>query len=109
MGSEGADIVDVNTRAYDTVKNTWVERGFWNQNWGILPGMCWKHEAPPVNLNEHIYDFHYPTGANSPQTNNHNLEVIPARGIFESRRPSNTAFGFPLPSGANTPKRTILT
>ncbi|GAO13228.1 hypothetical protein UVI_02025760 [Ustilaginoidea virens] len=35
---------DINTRAYERVKNTWVRRGIWNKKWGILPGMSWKHE-----------------------------------------------------------------
>jgi hypothetical protein len=43
---EGADTVDINTRAYENVKNTWTKRGIWNKRWGILPGMSWKHEEP---------------------------------------------------------------
>ncbi|KAK8043430.1 hypothetical protein PG993_005860 [Apiospora rasikravindrae] len=38
------DPADINTKAYDNVKDTWVKRGIWNQRWGILPGMNWKHE-----------------------------------------------------------------
>lgn len=37
---------DINTRAYEDVKETWHERGIWNLRWGILPGMSWKHEEP---------------------------------------------------------------
>ncbi|KID85222.1 hypothetical protein MGU_07644 [Metarhizium guizhouense ARSEF 977] len=37
---------DINTTAYERVKNTWVRRGIWNKKWGILPGMSWKHEQP---------------------------------------------------------------
>ncbi|KAF2179938.1 hypothetical protein K469DRAFT_460860, partial [Zopfia rhizophila CBS 207.26] len=37
---------DINTRAYENVNNTWIKRGIWNRNWGILPGMSWKHEEP---------------------------------------------------------------
>ncbi|KAK7985679.1 hypothetical protein PG988_003301 [Apiospora saccharicola] len=35
---------DINSRAYENVKATWVKRGIWNHRWGILPGMNWKHE-----------------------------------------------------------------
>lgn len=35
---------DINSRAYENVKVTWVKRGIWNRRWGILPGMNWKHE-----------------------------------------------------------------
>jgi hypothetical protein len=43
---EGADTADINTRAYENVKNTWTKRGIWNKRWGVLPGMSWKHEQP---------------------------------------------------------------
>jgi hypothetical protein len=42
----GTAVADINTRAYENVKNTWVRRGIWNGKWGILPGMFWKHEEP---------------------------------------------------------------
>ncbi|KAK7962843.1 uncharacterized protein PG986_003668 [Apiospora aurea] len=38
------DSVDINTKAYETVKARWVERGIWDRRWGILPGLKWKHE-----------------------------------------------------------------
>ncbi|KAJ6041578.1 uncharacterized protein N7446_010539 [Penicillium canescens] len=38
--------LDINTNAYNNVKRTWVKRGIWNEKWGILPGMLWKHEGP---------------------------------------------------------------
>ena len=41
---EGADAADINTRAYENVKSSWIKRGIWNTGWGILPGMSWKHE-----------------------------------------------------------------
>ena len=43
---EGAGAADINTTAYENVKNTWTKRGIWNKRWGILPGMSWKHEEP---------------------------------------------------------------
>ncbi|KAH7308501.1 hypothetical protein B0I35DRAFT_413146 [Stachybotrys elegans] len=42
--------VDINTKAYEDVKNTWIKRGIWNRKWGILPGMSWKHERPLEEL-----------------------------------------------------------
>lgn len=41
---DALDPVDINSRAYESVKVTWVKRGIWNHRWGILPGMNWKHE-----------------------------------------------------------------
>ena len=43
---EGADAADINTRAYEIVKNTWTKRGIWKTRWGVLPGISWKHEQP---------------------------------------------------------------
>ncbi|KAI4862366.1 hypothetical protein F4820DRAFT_463678 [Hypoxylon rubiginosum] len=37
---------DINTRAYDTVKDTWTEWGIWDTKWSTLPGMSFKHERP---------------------------------------------------------------
>lgn len=37
---------DVNTKAYRNVKNSWINRNIWDDKWGILPGMSWKHERP---------------------------------------------------------------
>jgi hypothetical protein len=35
---------DINTLAYERMKNRWMKRGIWNEPWGVLPGMSWKHE-----------------------------------------------------------------
>lgn len=37
----------VNARAYQRVKDAWVERGIWYDRWGVMPGMTWKHEHAP--------------------------------------------------------------
>ncbi|KAG5997413.1 hypothetical protein E4U54_002361 [Claviceps lovelessii] len=37
---------DINTTAYENVKQVWVRRRIWNSKWGLLPGMTWKHEHP---------------------------------------------------------------
>ena len=40
---EGADVADINTRAYENVKNTWTKRGIWNEVYCLrIPG--------PLNL-----------------------------------------------------------
>ncbi|KAI0147775.1 hypothetical protein GGR57DRAFT_505380 [Xylariaceae sp. FL1272] len=36
---------DINTQAYDIVKASWMARGIWDDKWGVLPGMIWKHEV----------------------------------------------------------------
>ncbi|KAI0835194.1 hypothetical protein F5Y06DRAFT_299868 [Hypoxylon sp. FL0890] len=37
---------DITTRAYERVKNKWIKDGIWDTNWGVLPGLSWKHERP---------------------------------------------------------------
>ncbi|KAG6015420.1 hypothetical protein E4U43_005353 [Claviceps pusilla] len=37
---------DINTIAYENVKQVWIRRRIWNSKWGLLPGMTWKHEHP---------------------------------------------------------------
>ncbi|KAL8993941.1 MAG: hypothetical protein Q9188_007202 [Gyalolechia gomerana] len=36
----------VPTKAYDNVKQRWINRGIWDDRWPRLPGMSWKHEEP---------------------------------------------------------------
>jgi len=43
---ESTGIADINTRAYENIKDIWVQWKIWNSKWGILPGMSWKHEEP---------------------------------------------------------------
>ena len=41
---------DINTKAYGHVKSIWIKRRIWNRQWGVLPGMSWKHELPLEEL-----------------------------------------------------------
>ncbi|KAK8008125.1 hypothetical protein PG991_010676 [Apiospora marii] len=41
---DALDPADINTQAYNIVKDNWVKRGMWYHGWGMLPGMNWKHE-----------------------------------------------------------------
>ncbi|KAI0828808.1 hypothetical protein F5Y06DRAFT_308342 [Hypoxylon sp. FL0890] len=51
MGQEKEDAStfpdDINTQAYEIVHSRWVERHIWDEEWGLLPGMTWRHEQPP--------------------------------------------------------------
>ncbi|KAJ2988362.1 hypothetical protein NUW58_g4018 [Xylaria curta] len=52
------DSADINTAAYEEVKNDWVMTGLWNKKWGILPGMSWRHEQPfETWLQEEMADY----------------------------------------------------
>ncbi|KAI0433084.1 hypothetical protein F5Y09DRAFT_300236 [Xylaria sp. FL1042] len=37
---------DINTEAYEKVRDIWIKRGIWDKKWGSMPGMSWKHERP---------------------------------------------------------------
>ncbi|KAI4185039.1 MAG: hypothetical protein LQ346_005999 [Caloplaca aetnensis] len=45
QAAASADL-DINTKAYENVKKIWRERSIWDIEWGLLPGMTWKHERP---------------------------------------------------------------
>lgn len=45
---------DINTRAYENVKASWIKRGIWKKEWGIMPGMVWMHELPMERLAEAV-------------------------------------------------------
>ena len=85
---EGADAAEINTTAYENVKNTWTKRGIWNKRWGVLPGMSWKHEQPiEVIIREEMGD-----------------SLIPASPLINSNYKAPAAirfFGSPSPSESN--------
>ncbi len=78
---EGADAADINTRAYENVRNTWNRRGIWNGRWGILPGMSWKHEEP---LEVVEADVPAPVPANPLVSGSHAAGEASTIRIFES-------------------------
>ena len=59
---------DINTKAYENVRNTWMKRGIWNKNWGLLPGMSWKHDE---RLEEESADSPAPVQANLLENGNY--------------------------------------
>ncbi|KAI9769277.1 MAG: hypothetical protein M1840_004406 [Geoglossum simile] len=83
---EGADAADINTRAYENVRNTWTKRKIWNGRWGILPGMSWKHEEPL----EEAADGPAPVPANPHVNGSHDMGEAPARRIFGSPSPAKS-------------------
>ena len=70
------DYVTINTEAYEYVKSVWTRLGIWNERWGVLPGMAWKHEEPFDN--EAVDDL--PLVEESPLVNSsHDLGEIPTK------------------------------
>jgi hypothetical protein len=43
-GTVAMDLIDINSTAYEIVKNTWIKTGIWDRKWSVLPGMSWKYE-----------------------------------------------------------------
>lgn len=71
---------DINTTAYERVKNTWMKRGIWDRKWGILPGMSWKHEQPQEEM---LLERMGPVPTRRPEGDRHGTGKAPARNIFE--------------------------
>jgi hypothetical protein len=78
---EDAGAGDINTKAYENVKNTWTKRGIWDRRWGILPGMSWKHEG---SFEELVADDFASVPANPPVNDSHEVGEAPVVRIFGS-------------------------
>jgi len=84
----GAAPADINTRAYENIKNTWIKRKIWNSKWVILPGMSWRHEDP---LEEELADGPVPIQADTLRNaNNGGAVETPQARIFGSSVPAET-------------------
>lgn len=81
---DGPDAADINTKAYENVKNTWTKRKIWNERWGILPGSSWKHEEP---LDEEAVHGLACVPANPFMNSSHETGEAPAIHIFGPRSP----------------------
>ncbi|KAH8669291.1 hypothetical protein BGZ61DRAFT_306762, partial [Ilyonectria robusta] len=75
--------LDINSTAYERVKNTWMERGIWNKKWGVLPGMSWKHEQPLEEmLREELGDDAASVQASALGDDRYGTGEVPPRSIF---------------------------
>jgi hypothetical protein len=74
---------DINTRAYENLKECWIERNIWDERWDLLPGMSWMNEEP---LNEFI--AYYAPRPILPSTNSdHEADPGPNTQINQSEEP----------------------
>lgn len=88
--AEGSSVADINTRAYENVKNTWTKRGIWYMQWGILPGMSWMHEVPLEQLlNDDLISETQPGNATLPRNE---AGTAPPRRIFGSSSPVGSLY-----------------
>ncbi|RYC58803.1 hypothetical protein CHU98_g7406 [Xylaria longipes] len=66
-GSAAVDAADINTTAYEKVKNAWMEKGIWDRKWGLMPGMSWKHEQPLEEwIEQEMSEITYPRQTSPP-------------------------------------------
>lgn len=87
VNGEDADNADINTRAYENVKNIWIKRWIWKTRWVILPGMSWKHEEP---LEEDAVDDPIPVSDTAPrnvQPNGNEVANVLFAPLFGPRPP----------------------
>ncbi|KAM5356571.1 hypothetical protein ACJ41O_003217 [Fusarium nematophilum] len=83
--------LDINSTAYERVKEAWVKGGIWNRKWGVLPGMSWKHEQPLEEmLREELGDdATTPIQANALGVE-HGTGEVPPRSIFADSLPADS-------------------
>jgi len=85
---EAAAPTDINTIAYENVKNIWIERKIWNSKWGVLPGISWKHEDP---LEGELADGPVPIQTDTIRNGNNGEAVeAPLARIFGLSAPAET-------------------
>ena len=84
---EGADAANINTKAYENMKNIWTKRRIWNEKWGTMPGMSWKHEGP---FEEEDADGLASVPANLLVSGRHEAGEAPAIRIFGSPSPGKS-------------------
>jgi hypothetical protein len=79
---------DINTRAYNKVKDTWKKWGIWDDRWGMMPGMNWRHEREERERDE---DDKTPSPVRGPSPDPNNTVIqepsLPRKGK-EAIRPT---------------------
>ncbi|KAL5330549.1 hypothetical protein ACEPPN_000067 [Leptodophora sp. 'Broadleaf-Isolate-01'] len=104
---EGADAADINTTAYEIIKNKWTKRGVWNKRWGVLPGMSWKHEQPFEKMvREEMGDD--PVPANPLVNGSHDAPPIRLFGSPPTDQSNHRQLSGPLTSSGERPQADIV-
>lgn len=82
---------DIDAKAYQDVKSSWIKQGIWDPRWGDMPGMTWIHEEPDPGPAETQNDHAAVLADNNPPhaTEDHRQPPDPA--------PITQPFGFPSP------------
>ncbi|EPE33413.1 hypothetical protein GLAREA_06426 [Glarea lozoyensis ATCC 20868] len=84
---------DINTKAYETVREAWKEWAIWDDKWGMMPGMSWKHE----NLGYQSFLF-----GEEVKSCGHGTERLDKKGNIEGEKSLGPFYGFPLYSPSNS-------
>ncbi|KAE9367545.1 hypothetical protein N431DRAFT_561492 [Stipitochalara longipes BDJ] len=74
----GISTADINTQAYNNIRQMWVRRCIWNTEWGLLPGMKWMHQE--VRYEEIT---HSPIQANHPGNDTPKAVDVPTQPVLE--------------------------
>jgi hypothetical protein len=90
---------DINTQAYNWVRESWIWQGIWSNRWGILPGMFWKHELP-FDADEEEVDFHIKVGQKKAKetAGDSKIETNSRHCVPAPTPVSNPSLGTPEPS-----------
>lgn len=103
IGNPDITAPDLNTRAYNNVKNDWIEWKIWDRLWGIIPGMSWKHEK---SVMKHLRDEGFAVEEEDIlQMNNDPVQPISFQKLRPSNDPEPDGNYFRLPRPSSRPVR----
>ena len=86
---------DINTQAYENVRNTWIRRRIWRKRWRVLPGMSWAHEQPLKEMEKDEFDAVPFNGSSN--TGNDVGEAAHGRDGLHSYQAFTTTISSPAP------------
>jgi hypothetical protein len=105
--------LNVHSKAYEMVKETWIEWGIWDDNWGVLPGRSWSHERRCESSTRSSTSYHgalpSPINANNfgspgtPFQQEAQGGFGPRSGELSERQPSPRAGSLPRSPVRHTP------
>lgn len=98
----------IHTSAYTIVNGRWRMRGIWDEKWGVIPGMTWKHERPEEQPRQNgMFVTPYAVSDRPTQPTNRTQQAMTQTGSLfgnHSITPSQTGTTTSSLFGASQPK-----
>ncbi|KAI0860807.1 hypothetical protein F4860DRAFT_524735 [Xylaria cubensis] len=111
-GESITDPDDISTIAYEATKNIWIKRGIWDEKWGIMPGMSWRHEQQPLEewLEQQMRGITYPGPRTPPspftfnETNLTDFRSVPSSPAEQNQEAVLTNLDHSVPMDIDVPE-----